>query len=383
MPAKPEIPPIIPLSPQAAMESAVTEATKFTKEKMDEILTKRREFIKEKSEDLRKNLAKSLNLDEKLLDPDATRKILENFKQKELEALQKGELGLTKNHSDILSKALTGYYADKYKKGVPEEVGKNVDKMQKALKEIGEKKEVADKMGLKGVFEKLTMFLQLFKALGDAMKSKDFTTLEEVVANLTAQPPKNPAKEMEKSRDAYKKAMGKEALANIKEEDKTVDKLLTAYLNPRGKEADALFPGEGRYRMEAQTAIKDHLVIGLELNSITDIKKLESGITEITAYGSDGKKIAIELLIKPDKTTATVIDYASRPKMTSEGKPTGETEWVKKAEGLKGEVKTVENLQGLITGNVTERDRIAAAKRKAAEEARIAAAKKKGGKKKT
>ena len=334
------------------------EAGDLAKESIDKALKEKIELI-DKTPDLQKKLLKKLNLSENLLkDPNiqsATKEMLKTFENKDLKNFDK--VNLTEKHGEALVATLTKHIDSSFKEEkLPEDTKKNVDKISKALKEIGKKKEVADKMGLGKVFEKLTMFLQLFQALSTAMKNKDFKTFEEVVNNLTAQPPKNPAKEMENARKGYK-----ETLRKIEKPGETsVDKLLTAYFDPRGDVANELFPGEGRYRMEAQTAIKDHLAGQLEIG-IEEVKKGPGDMPTITAY-IEGQKTEIRFYKKGDKLMTQIDKLSSVPDPKDASKTIEKTERFTKGDQ---EVKDIASLKEIIaTGKVLtpeEREHLAEA----------------------
>jgi len=103
---------------------------------------------------------------------------------------------------------------------------------------------------------------------------------------------KNPAEEMKKEKTGYKELFDK---TDTKKDN--VRNLLSAYLAPKGEEANTLLGKDAstKYRGELKPLIKEHLQKELGMTKITSISVLATGETEIRGT-KDRKEIGIQLI---------------------------------------------------------------------------------------
>lgn len=145
--------------------------------------------------------------------------------------------------------------------------------------------------GSQSPMEAFTMLIKLFAAIRNAFKTQDWDTLGDFMQEWNkTKNPKELAKKLNESKEGYDKF-----LADKKPQD--VNQLLSAYLKPRGAEADTLFGKEGatsKFRTNAPDAIKKYMetqLSGLKISSITELPG--TGRTEING-SMNGKHMAIE-----------------------------------------------------------------------------------------
>lgn len=152
-----------------------------------------------------------------------------------------------------------------------------------------------------GLLKNIPMILRFFGAIMQAFKTGDWDTLGEYMTAWNASG--NNMKKFAESIDSAKKKYA-DAL-ETKTPKPSISLLLKAYLNPRGKDGDALFcsgmaqriiqeKGLNLFRKEAAPAISDYLVKNMKLDSIASISQ-QPDCVRVTAY-KGGVKVALEFI---------------------------------------------------------------------------------------
>jgi|GEM_PF-6670446 len=230
----------------------------------------------------------------------------ENFKT--ILNLNKGEPKKSEKEQEL---ALKGTPKDKDSKngtqGLEEKLWAIGEKNLKGLEDVKKlQTEIMGQINPEGKeattpIDALVLILQLFKAIKKAMETGDWDELGDYLNDWkSVKNPKEMAKRLKDSQDAYKERLEKDPKP-------TLNQLLKSYINPRGDEARALFltnapkDKEGalsNHRSEARPLIAEHLAgqLGKDI-TISKIEKGTGSLINITAMKNDEKlSISVDLL---------------------------------------------------------------------------------------
>lgn len=191
-----------------------------------------------------------------------------------------------------------------------------------------------------GMFNSLKGILQAFQAIMAAFKSSDWDTVGDVLEDVKNS--KSPSDEIKLAKESY---AGNDAFSEDNGETNT-RKLLTAYMNPRGDEADELLGGDNahqKYRGELKSTIQTYLggKLGIKIKSIT---KLKNGSTEIRGTNESEKDIGIQLIKATDgNMKGKIVEYTEKD---------GKTTYTQK--NTLSDIKDIKNIKDKLGGDTSE-----------------------------
>ena len=216
-------------------------------------------------------------------------------------------------------------------RGIVKADGETLDKSQAALAQINEvlgkpDSGNGDMLG-KTWKDKIQTIMQLIAAIQEAFKTQDFTTATDVMEDMQAH--RNPVETMQKNKKNFDAI-----IKTLKPAETNTSDLLDAYVDPRGKAADALFNANNartagitdkddvaaltHYRTMARPVLLSYMSdqLGITVNTIE--KSPASGIVTLTGYkGSD--KVELAFGGSGDKISANLYGFGIRQTLDASG----------------------------------------------------------------
>ena len=172
------------------------------------------------------------------------------------------------------------------------------DYLEKNMDKVPGVTDLMNKPEKKGFMEQISAIIQLLGSVMAAMKSGDWNTVNDVLSDFgESKDITKVAENMKKAGEAYQNFFEKNAPGNVNE-------LLSAYLNPTGKEANALFNAKkgdilGKYRSEAKAPMLQYIQknMGMNISSI----EAEAGGSSTKIKAEMGKQ-KFEISVGKDNT---------------------------------------------------------------------------------